>query len=66
MWKADSINGIIKNKKKPQEEKLGISQTPGRQYQTALNTEQQRLPLGYNLQKFYLLAETERKREDKA
>lgn len=42
------------------------SQTTGRQYQTALNTEQQRLPRGYNLQKFYpLLAETEQQCEKK-
>lgn len=62
LWKAGGTNGIMtKNLDKRN------SQTPGRQYQTALNTEQQRLPLGYNLQKFYpLLAETECQSENKA
>lgn len=61
LWKAGGTKGIMtKNLNKRN------SQTPGRQYQTALNTEQQRLPLGYNLQKFYpLLAETECQGENK-
>lgn len=50
------------NGEKDKREELCISQVAGRTYQAASNTEQERLPSGYNLQKFHLLsAETRAK-----